>query len=584
MTRAANGLESTLLDDLSVERGWRLVERFATLVRESGMPDEHAAADYLAGELADLGIEHEVLEPELYLSLPRGGSVAWDGREARAKPPSFAAATPPAGLTAPAVLVAASPVDSVLALFADTGDRGADVAGKIVVTGGYPMPAAVQRYERAGAVGQVYVNPGENVHWGICTPIWGTPADAVLDSRPRTPVVAVNRPDGAAIARHLEASPAPALTLHAALDEGWYRCKLPVATIRGRSDDFLLVHGHYDSWDVGVGDNAVGDAALLELARLFHGARGRLKRSLRIAWWPGHSTGRYAGSTWYADEHALELDRHCVAAVNVDSPGCRGATAFDDVMWMAEADALCRAAIADRTGRAAVRRRPIRAGDYSFNQIGLTSFFMLLSNIPAERRQELGYYPVGGCGGNIAWHTEDDRLPVADREILRQDLGVYVTAIARVLDADVLPFDYRATVAEMAAAVDGYANAAGGLVDLRALRATLADLAAALDAFYDRLAARQPEESAAFDDALKRLARILVPVNYSRGGRFDHDPALSLGVVPALSDVDRLALYREQHPERLPFLRAGIKRQVNRVTHAFSEAARVARQAPCTCP
>ncbi|MFN8540799.1 MAG: M28 family peptidase [Thermomicrobiales bacterium] len=29
----------------------------------------------------------------------------------------------------------------------------------------------------------------------------------------------------------------------------------------------LLVHGHLDSWGEGIGDNAVGDATLLELAR-----------------------------------------------------------------------------------------------------------------------------------------------------------------------------------------------------------------------------------------------------------------------------------------------------------------------------
>ena len=30
--------------------------------------------------------------------------------------------------------------------------------------------------------------------------------------------------------------------------------------------------------------------------------------SQKIAWWPGHSTGRYAGSTWFADAFALDLD------------------------------------------------------------------------------------------------------------------------------------------------------------------------------------------------------------------------------------------------------------------------------------
>ena len=63
-------------------------------------------------------------------------------------------------------------------------------------------------------------------------------------------------------------------TLRTWLDEGWARCPLPVVEIRGVEDpdEFLLVHGHYDSWDVGIGDNATGDATLLELARVLHGS------------------------------------------------------------------------------------------------------------------------------------------------------------------------------------------------------------------------------------------------------------------------------------------------------------------------
>ena len=34
-------------------------------------------------------------------------------------------------------------------------------------------------------------------------------------------------------------------------------------------EEFVLAHGHLDGWHYGVGDNAVGDATLLELARLF---------------------------------------------------------------------------------------------------------------------------------------------------------------------------------------------------------------------------------------------------------------------------------------------------------------------------
>ena len=134
-------------------------------------------------------------------------------------------------------------------------------------------------------------------------------------------------------------------------------------------------------------------------------------------------------------------------------------------MWMAEADALCRQLDPGRAGPAVQRVRPLRAGDYSFNQIGPTGLYMLLSNIPIEERKQRGYYAVGGCGGNIAWHTPDDLMPVADLEILRRDLAVYVTTIVRILNAPLHPFDYAAAVDEIRGAIAEYQHAAGSEVD-----------------------------------------------------------------------------------------------------------------------
>ena len=238
-------------------------------------------------------------------------------------------------------------------------------------------------------------------------------------------------------------------------------CRSPRSAAQEDPDEFLLVHGHYDSWYEGIGDNATGDAALLELARVLWTLRDRLKRSVRIAWWPGHSTGRYAGSTWYADTFADEIDEHCIAQLDIDSPGCADATAYEEVMWMAEADALCRTSIRDALGLPSERVRPLRAGDYSFNQIGPTGLYMLLSNIPIDERKRRGYYAVGGCGGNTAWHTPDDLMPVADLEILRRDLAVYLTTIVRIVNAPLHPFDYAAAVEEIRGAVAQYQQAAG---------------------------------------------------------------------------------------------------------------------------
>ena len=224
-----------------------------------------------------------------------------------------------------------------------------------------------------------------------------------------------------------------------------------VAEIRGQvePDRFVLVHGHIDSWHVGVGDNATGDATLLELARVLHENRSTLSRSVRIAWWSGHSHGRYAGSTWFADEFALDLEDNCVVHINCDSPGCRDADVFEDVYWSAEAESFAADAIRDFCGQpsagraAAARRRPVvqqpRAVDVLHAQ---------LDDDP-ELRAEKGYYAVGGCGGNIEWHTEADTLEIADRERLLRDIRLYAGAAFRAANAPVHPLDFRATVAQL---------------------------------------------------------------------------------------------------------------------------------------
>ena len=568
-----DALEPDLLRAVSFDAGWSLLERFSTLVRESGSEEEHVAAEYIAAELTRLGVPFEMHEPDLYLSLPRESSVEWRGGSIRAKPPSFAVPTPDGGLEGELVYVPAAAATGQRDLFAKRlGDDLPDVAGKIVLSEGYAMPGMVSAFEAAGAAGQIFINPGRNIHWGICTSIWGTPTTRNLGTKPGTPAVAVNNPDG----ERLKEAVGETVRLEVRLEEGWYPCKLPVAHIAGASDEFMLVHGHYDSWDVGIGDNAVGDATLLELARIFHAEADQLKRSLRIAWWPAHSTGRYGGSTWYADTHALELRQGCVGAINIDSPGCWHATEYDDVMWMAEAGPLCARAIADVTGKTARRLRPLRAGDYSFNQIGLTSFYMLLSNIPADERAALGFYPTGGCGGNIAWHTEDDHMGVAERANLERDLGVYVASIARVLNSRILPYDFRETVSELRGFVDDYVEAAGELLDLGAVRTELETLGASLDDLYAAVGAAEPNPAvvAAVNELFLDLSRILVPIGYAEGGTFDHDPALPRTPIPRLARVTELSGLADGNSEMLPFLVNELRREANHVANGFHEAAR----------
>ena len=568
-------LVETLLSDVSFDEGWSLIERFAILVRESGSTDERAGAHFIVSRLEALDIPYKLYEPDLYLSVPRSAAIEVAGETLIAKPPSFSASTRAKGITAPPVHVPAIPFRDASDLLQSSHETLlADVAGKIVVTEGFPMPASVSLFEAAGAVGQIYINPGSRIHWGICTTVWGSPGESQLGQRPSTPVAAIQRWDGDSVIQAI-VDGVDRVTLHTDLTEGWYPCQLPVAHIDGREEDFLLAHGHYDSWDVGIGDNAVGDATLLELARVFHNRREELRRSLRVAWWPAHSTGRYGGSTWYADAFGPELTRRCVGTVNIDSPGCRGATEYDAVPWMAEAGEVCRSSIEAVAGVEPGRQRPLRAGDYSFNQIGLTSFFMLLSNIPEEERERLGFYPVGGCGGNIAWHTESDRIEIADLANLERDLRVYITAISRFLMDEVLPLDFRETATELDEALKGYEATIDKVLakqfNLLPVRKAFDGLVERLGVFYGMIEEGSIEPTLA-NELLLRVGRILVHVGYAEGAPFDHDPATPRVPIPKLARVKDLDAMREGDPDLFPFVVTELRRQVNKVLHGFIEA------------
>jgi N-acetylated-alpha-linked acidic dipeptidase len=595
-------LEATAREAIRLDESQALLEKFVTLVRESGTPDEEVAGRYIVDRLKALGVPVTLHTPELYISNPVraelsvsiAGAAGASGlgtaagatvstRILHARPPAMGRSTGDAAVEGEICYVPSKYAGGTSSLF-DLPDAarggGADdpVRGRIVLTEGFSMPASVGAFERRGAIAQIFIHPGKNVHEGICTSIWGAPTAESLGRKPAVPVVCINHPDGEALIADVQRGAVRA-SVKTWLREGWMRCLLPVAEIRGQddADEFLLVHGHYDSWYEGIGDNATGDAALLELARVLWGLRGQLKRTVRIAWWPGHSTGRYAGSTWYADTFADELDEHCIAQLDIDSPGCADATAYEEVMWMAEADAVCRSSIQDALGLPSTRVRPLRAGDYSFNQIGPTGLYMLLSNIPGEERQRRGYYAVGGCGGNIAWHTVDDLMPVADLEILRRDLMVYLTTIVRIVNAPLHPFDYAAAVAEMHAAVAKYQEAAAGEIDLGPVLHDLARLAADIGAWRVAMDARLAKAPGDHDlrrgtnAALRRIARLLVPLNYAKGERFDHDPALKFGILPRLEPAASLP----QAPAEIkPFAKVGLRREINKVRATLRAVAR----------
>lgn len=564
-----------LLDAVSLDVPWELTETFSRHPRWQPK-DVNKAADMIAKRLKAHGVPFTMHEPEIYLSVPFEASVKVGAKTMRAKPPAYSVSVPE-GLTAEIAYVPASYQRSIGKLFDKNANAydPATLRGKIVVSEGFAFPQKIREFELAGAVGVIAVNPGVDIHWGICTSIWGTPDLDDLPRKPGIPVAAVNNPDGKELIAL--AGTGKTVTLFTKLEEGWYKQKLPVVEILGveEPDKFVLLHGHYDSWDVGVGDNATGDATLLEIARVLAAHPGRLRRSVRIAWWPGHSTGRYAGSTWFADAFAIDLDENCVAQINCDSPGCRWATLFKDVSWMKETEAFAQATIKAVCGLEGHGERPHRAGDYAFNNIGISSLMMLSSTMPDELREEKGYYTVGGCGANIAWHTENDTMDIADKDIMLRDIKVYLALVAGIADAEVLPFDWRAQAAEFAETVAAYQKAAGKAFDLTPSGEAVAALSKALDAFAKKTKSGKIAPAAA-NDVILGLARLLVPINYTRGPRFRHDPAIPIPALPTLSAATEL---KGMDKVAQGFAKTQLTRGQNRLVATLREAERRVRAA-----
>jgi N-acetylated-alpha-linked acidic dipeptidase len=557
--------EAALLDDIQIDEPWRLVQAFSTLVRESGTDDESRAVSLITSKLDEWDVPHVIHRPELLISLPREASLTVGDRRFQAKTPSMAPSVPD-GETAPLVYQKTGFARSISELFVGHAVTN-DVTGKIVLTEGFALPQKVADFERSGAAGAVFISPGERIHEMICTPVWGSPDLTTFGRQPGIPVISVSKSDGEALIALLEQGESPASTIVANHDERWREIPVVVAEIRGQvqPDEFVLVHGHLDSWHVGIGDNATGDATLLELARVFGRNRKSLARSVRIAWWSGHSHGRYAGSTWFADAFATDLLRNCVCHINCDSPGCRDATAFEDIAWMAETETFARDVIRDVAGLEATGAEPARAGDISFNNLGISTLFMLSSTIPADIRAERELYGVGGCGGNIEWHTEADLMDVADADILLRDIKLYAATAFRAASLPVHPLDLRATVEQIARLVEDYGNQLGALADVAPVIALAAQTRDALAKMMSDSAALETAAAArATNDAIRRVGRELVPLLYAREGRFRQDPALEVRLLP---DLAAAAGALESHPAGV--VRTEAKRGLNRIEAAL---------------
>jgi hypothetical protein len=437
--------EKKILEHISSDEAWKHVEYLSTFDKMSGTEGEKRAHEYVREKLLEYGVSFKSYEFDSLISHPGEASLRVTyppSLEVECITHSFSGSTPPEGLEAELIHIPVSPgtlfegIEGLLEEFEKFG-----VQNRIPLIWGIASPPLVWAAQRAGALAQVHICGGQARHEMIVTTIWGTPTPESAGRIPKMPVVSVNKFDGEKLLEIVRREPVK-VRIKALTDTKWRRIPLTIAEINGYSEPekFLLVHGHMDSWYVGTTDNCTGNAALLELARVFQANKQNLKRSIRLAWWSGHSTGRYSGSTWYADNLFGDLDKNCFLSMNIDSPGVKGATEIGGGGLAGTSEFIARA-VRDATGIVEVESKPyyMRAGDQPFYGIGIPSIAVrayIPDGSPLKGRW------IGGSAGGWWWHSEYDTIDKADKENLHRDMKMEALAIIRSVNSSIFPFEF----------------------------------------------------------------------------------------------------------------------------------------------
>ncbi len=549
-------------------------EAIARWVRLSGTEEERASFDYVEGVLGDLGLETTRHTGWAYISLPERAELTVEGTEVPAITHSMAPETPEGGLELPLVYAGSGTWEDY---------SGKDVRGKAVLVEGIAIPGKARAAEEAGAAACVFANADEHVHEMIVSTLWGSPTPETRRDLPRVPMVSVGAAGAKILRESLEGPTPPTVRLTTRIFTGWKEIPTLVAELDGTEEPekFVLFSGHIDSWHYGAMDNGSANALMLEVLRVLLPHRERLRRSLRLAFWSGHSHGRYAGSAWYADNFWEELHENCVLHLNTDSPGGRGATVLTEGQAMAETRGVAADAIRALTGEEFRGSRFGRSGDQSFMSLGIPSLFMFVSEQPPGQDASAGDVAAllggpGAKGGGVGWwwHTTEDTPDKLDPEFLARDARIYAVVAHRFLSETVLPLDVRASAEELLGHLRNWSEKAGERFDLSSVVSRAEEAAELADRFQRRLeAARENDRSEVaqeLNEAVRRVELGLVRLNYARSDPFDHDPAVPQPPVPLLAPIDRLLLTDHGSDEEREITTVLVRRR-NRVMHELAQ-------------
>jgi Peptidase family M28 len=464
---------------------------------------------------------------------------------------------------------------------------GKDARGRIILTELSYSPARHEKQRIAGikgAIGAVMMNWGHSenqaVPFGSVKPVWGNPTpDSIKTEMPTIPCIGIARTAGLKLREMAKNGPVR-VWFRTHVENGWRPiqvtvARLPAPATSPEKDDFVLVGGHQDSWPgEAATDNAAGNACKMELARVFMQHRDKLRRGITFGFWAAHETGTMAGSAWYADRHWDALRKHCVAYMQIDQPACVGTTEWNTAS-NAELKSFHTAIEQKLLAKKFKWKRAVKTGDSSFFGIGIPMFHGEGAFTDEELRAT--------ANATLGWwhHSLENRLDKMDWALMREHIRLYAAYLWELTTAPVLPFRFVPVAEQVLGRLDEFKEAGRsvGLDGAQACAKEFFDAAGRLDAKAsaeaERFKAGRGSEQVALllNGAIKRLSRILVPLQSTAIGTYGHDPygyTPQTTMIPCLYDLNELAALPDG--EHRWMLETKMVRARNRVADALRDS------------
>jgi N-acetylated-alpha-linked acidic dipeptidase len=400
--------------------------------------------------------------------------------------------------------------------------------GDVYPNGPYRNETGVQR----GSVMDMPIHPGDPLTPGV-----GATKDAKRIAREdaktilKIPVLPISYGDALPLLKQLRGAVVPDawrgalpityhvggnedVKVHLKLSFNWTQATTynVIARIAGSTypDEWIIRGNHHDAWVNGADDPVSGMCSVLEEARAFGELlkQGwRPKRTMIFCAWDGEEQG-LLGSTEWVEHHAEELKQKAVAYINTDSTG-KGilgmsgshtlerfindvARAVPDPKGKGSAWEVVKAA-RERGANDEAKRELRERADLRIGALGSGSDYTAFIDHLGIASLNLGFSGEGGGGiyhsiyDSFHWYTKFSDGDFTHTRALAQVAG---TAMMRLADADILPFEFTNFVDTVDRYIDEVTRLAATSkpttpVDLKPLREAAEKLRRSADA-YDR--------------------------------------------------------------------------------------------------